>query len=302
MEFRIADTFTESLGRLSGDEQKAVKTTAFDLQINPTSPGMSFHRLAKSRDRGFWSLRVNQDVRIIVHRTAQSLLLCYVDHHDRAYAWAERRKLETHPTTGAAQLVEVRERVQEVLVPTYVSQQTAAAAPKPPLFANVPEAELLGYGVPPEWLADVRVATEDTLLSLAGHLPAEAPRRCWSWRPEARPGSRSPPRAAGGPLRASRCPAALPSGGGRGRAGPRAGVPLGALDRVSPPRAAGAGRAPLRRARAHRRLGRDGQDRGGAASRRPSGSRQSRGAGAAHDLLGGAGELAPDQAGAADRH
>ncbi len=38
----------------------------------------------------------------------------------------------------------------------------------------MPEAELLGYGVPPEWLADVRAATEDTLLSLADHLPAEA--------------------------------------------------------------------------------------------------------------------------------
>jgi hypothetical protein len=35
MEFRIADTFTESLARLTGEEQKAVKTTAFDLQLNP---------------------------------------------------------------------------------------------------------------------------------------------------------------------------------------------------------------------------------------------------------------------------
>ncbi|MBI2961072.1 MAG: hypothetical protein HYY28_12215 [Betaproteobacteria bacterium] len=32
MDFRIADTFTDSLARLTGDEQKAVKTTAFDLQ------------------------------------------------------------------------------------------------------------------------------------------------------------------------------------------------------------------------------------------------------------------------------
>ena len=42
MEFRIADTFTDSLARLTGDEQKAVKTTAFDLQLNPANPGMSF--------------------------------------------------------------------------------------------------------------------------------------------------------------------------------------------------------------------------------------------------------------------
>jgi superfamily I DNA/RNA helicase/mRNA-degrading endonuclease RelE of RelBE toxin-antitoxin system len=173
MDFRIADTFTESLTRLTGDEQKAVKTTAFDLQINPASPGMSFHKLAKARDKGFWSIRVNQDIRLIVHRTAQSLLLCYVDHHDRAYAWAERRKLEAHPTTGAAQLVEIRERVQEIVIPAYVPQ-AQAAAPKKPLFAHVPEVELLAYGVPPEWLADVRQATEDSMLSLADHLPAEA--------------------------------------------------------------------------------------------------------------------------------
>lgn len=32
MDFRIADTFTESLAKLTGDEQKLVKTTAFDLQ------------------------------------------------------------------------------------------------------------------------------------------------------------------------------------------------------------------------------------------------------------------------------
>src|SRR5882672_908341 len=134
---------------------------------------MSFHKLAKSKDKGFWSVRVSQDVRLIVHRTGQSLLLCYVDHHDRAYAWAERRKLETHPTTGAAQLVEIRERVQEVVVPAYVPQVQAAALKKP-LFAHLPEIELLAYGVPPEWLADVRQATEDTVLALADHLPAEA--------------------------------------------------------------------------------------------------------------------------------
>jgi hypothetical protein len=40
MEFRIADTFTDSLARLTGQEQRAVKMTAFDLQLNPANPGM----------------------------------------------------------------------------------------------------------------------------------------------------------------------------------------------------------------------------------------------------------------------
>ena len=131
MEFRIADTFTDSLARLTGDEQKAVKTTAFDLQLNPANPGMSFHKLDKAKDKNFWSVRASSDIRLIVHKSDASLLLCYVDHHDKAYDWAERRKLETHPKTGAAQLVEIRETVKEIVVPVYV-QTEIAAAPKPP--------------------------------------------------------------------------------------------------------------------------------------------------------------------------
>src|SRR6202167_3486814 len=120
MDFRIADTFTDSLARLTGDEQKAVKTTAFDLQVDPASPGMSFHKLDKAKDKNFWSVRVSRDIRLIVHKSESSLLLCYVDHHDKAYQWAERRKLETHPKTGAAQLVEIRETVREMVVQKYV--------------------------------------------------------------------------------------------------------------------------------------------------------------------------------------
>ena len=102
----------------------------------------------------------------------------YVDHHDNAYDWAARRKLETHPQTGAAQLVEIRETVQEIIVPVYV-QAKIVLAPKParelkPLFAGRADDELLGYGVPAEWLDDVKSATEDTLLALCDHLPAEA--------------------------------------------------------------------------------------------------------------------------------
>lgn len=183
MELRIADTFTASLSRLTRDEQKAAKTTAFDLQVDPESPGLSFHKLDRARDKRFWSVRVNDDVRLIVHRSEGSLLLCYVDHHDKAYAWAERRKLETHPRTGAAQLVEIRETVQDVVVARVgpaSAKQTELALPvevprkKPKLFLKVSDEALLEYGVPPEWLADVNDATEDTLLGLVEHLPAEA--------------------------------------------------------------------------------------------------------------------------------
>lgn len=181
MEFRIADTFTDSLARLTGDEQKLVKTTAFDLQLNPASPGMNFHKLDRAKDKNFWSVRVSSDIRLIVHRSESSLLLCYVDHHDKAYEWAERRKLETHPKTGAAQLIEIRETVKEVVVPAYVHSELPSTTNlakishvATSLFQTVDDDDLLSYGVPPEWLLDVKHATEDTLLALTDHLPAEA--------------------------------------------------------------------------------------------------------------------------------
>ncbi len=174
MEFRIADTFTSSLARLTGDEQKAIKTTAFDLQMNPANPGLSFHKLDKAKDKRFWSGRVNKDIRLIIHKTENSLLLCYVDHHDKAYEWAERRKLEIHPKTGAAQLVEVRETVQEILVPVYVNEQKPVNKEFRKLFIDFDDDTLLSYGVPEEWLNDVREANEDTLMTLVDYLPAEA--------------------------------------------------------------------------------------------------------------------------------
>ncbi len=173
MDFRIADTFTESLSRLTGEEQKAVKTTAFDLQIDPTGTGMSFHKLDKAKDKNFWSVRASDDLRIIVHKSENGILLCYTGHHDKAYDWAERRKLEKHPRTGAAQLVEIRETIKEFVVPVYI-QAELPLTPKPPLFTDKSDEELLSYGVPPEWLNDVRQTNEDTLLVLAERLPGEA--------------------------------------------------------------------------------------------------------------------------------
>lgn len=173
MEFRIADTFVDSLARLPAEEQKAVKMTAFDLQMNPANPGMQMHKLDRARDPSFRSVRVSRDLRIIVHQTQASVMLCYAGHHDDAYRWAERRRLEVHPKTGAAQFVEVRETIQEIAIPTYVVEERPIPA-KTPLFAERSEEELLRYGIPEEWLEDARTANEDSLLELADHLPAEA--------------------------------------------------------------------------------------------------------------------------------
>lgn len=180
MKFLIADTFTASLAKLTGQEQKQAKTAAFDLQLNPSQPGLQMHKLDGARDRNFWSARVNQDIRIIVHRTESSVMLAYVDHHDRAYAWAERRRIEEHPRTGAIQIVELQERTEEP-APLFTFDQgreekpaaeLPTATPRP-IFDGLTDDELLDIGTPADWLDTIRSWTEDDFFQRSEHLPAE---------------------------------------------------------------------------------------------------------------------------------
>lgn len=177
MNLLLADTFTAALARLPAHESKAVKTTVFDLQVDPSGKGMSFHRIEGSKDPNFWSVRVTRDLRLIVHKTGSSLLVAYVGHHDPAYAWAERRRIEAHPRTGAIQIVEVRERVEErAAAPSAeaVQPELPISVPPPPLFAALDEEALLRIGVPVDWIVDLRSAGEEEFFRMADHLPAEA--------------------------------------------------------------------------------------------------------------------------------
>ncbi len=69
--------------------------------------------------------------------------------------------------------MEIHETVRELVLPGFAD--TAVAA-KPSIlpFAHLSDRELLSYGVPPDWLQDVRQTSEDALLDIASHLPAEA--------------------------------------------------------------------------------------------------------------------------------
>lgn len=181
MKFCIADSFIKAMAKLTGQEQATVKITVFDMQQDPSSPSLQFHRINNSKDPNFWSVRSNLDIRVIVHKTADSFLVCYVDHHDDAYKWAERRRIETHPKTGAAQIVEVRERVEEFRIPVYhpkplVTAAAEAQPPKslPPLFSELSSEDLLDAGVPRDWISDIQHATEDGFFEISNHIPAES--------------------------------------------------------------------------------------------------------------------------------
>ncbi len=173
MTLLYASTFTKALGRLTASEQKLVKITAFDLAQDETGNSLQLHRVEASP--GFWTARVNQDIRIVLHKDGEHTLLAWVDHHDDAYRWAERRKIVPHERTGAMQIVEVVERTEERLVYT----ERVDDAPAEPIathrpFADLNDDDLLNVGVPRDWLEAVRGADEASVDGLFAALPDEA--------------------------------------------------------------------------------------------------------------------------------
>ncbi len=167
----LSETFLAALDRLGNDEQKQVSLTAFQLQRDASHPSLSLHRVEKARSDDIWSVRAGRDLRIIVQKRGGDIMIAYVAHHDDAYDWAQRRRIEAHPTTGALQIVEVRELV-ETVAPAATVVATPSSSPRP--FDRLDRDSLLSIGVPIDWVDDVLVATEDSFFDLVPHLPEEA--------------------------------------------------------------------------------------------------------------------------------
>lgn len=176
MTLLYASTFTDSLGKLSAPEQKRAKLTAFDLQMDPRGNGLQMHRIEKAP--GFWSVRVSGDIRIILYKDGDATLLAYVDHHDDAYRWAERKRMVPHERTGAMQFVEIPVVMGDVEALTLGQPTPAPVAPTPHQsrhpFSSLTDDQMLDVGVPRDWLQIVRDTPEDDLFELLDKLPAEA--------------------------------------------------------------------------------------------------------------------------------
>lgn len=169
MGFEIADTFIKSLEKLSNEEKKSTKIKAFNLQMNPANPGMKIHRIHGY----FWSMRVNDDIRIIIHKADDNIMVCYVDHHDQAYRWAKRCRIDKNLSTGVTQIIETRKKIIEKNIYQPIEGEENVfpnTLPGKKLFMNISNKVLQNYGVPDEYLDAIRNATEDEFLEIATDL------------------------------------------------------------------------------------------------------------------------------------
>jgi superfamily I DNA/RNA helicase/mRNA-degrading endonuclease RelE of RelBE toxin-antitoxin system len=157
-------TFTDSFTLLPQKIQKSTWDLVFKLKENPEANGINFERLKRTTDSNVYSARVNHDYRAIIFKpkTEDIYMLAYVDKHDDAYRWAERRRFEVNQYTGTFQMyIDNAEHEFE--------EQMEG------LFSNYTTEQLLALGIPSDVVSQVKsLITEEELLSLKDYLPEDA--------------------------------------------------------------------------------------------------------------------------------
>ena len=150
----ISSDFLTAFARLPRQVQGKVTEFVNKFRNNPMSPGINYEKLNSGIDKKIFSVRIDDTYRGIVVRQQEVgvYLLLWVDHHDKAYQWAARKKCEVNPKTGAIQVFDVETMVEKVSAPDKVA-----------LFALAKDDELLKLGVPEIQLDFVRsfISKED---------------------------------------------------------------------------------------------------------------------------------------------
>ncbi len=156
----IEEGFLDASRKLTADEQEQIKLTILELSVNPKGQGTNLHRLDKARDKNLWSCRVTRDIRIILHQQNGRMTLLYVDHHDKAYAWAENRVYKFEERAKTWKVIKMKE--ETVVIRTNVAAEPDTKKP----FAKFSDNILADCGVSPGDFEEVRLATEDGVFEL----------------------------------------------------------------------------------------------------------------------------------------
>lgn len=149
----FSDKYFNSLVKLTPNEQSQANKAVMLFQQDPQHGGLHYEKLTAYKDNKLRSIRANQDVRIILAAAEKEnlYLMLYVDHHEPAYDWAAKRKVEINPNTGSVQVFTVEERAQQPAV-TAATDASGGAG----LFDAVRDRLLLKLGVPEDSLPVVR--------------------------------------------------------------------------------------------------------------------------------------------------
>ncbi|MBL8899663.1 MAG: AAA family ATPase [Planctomycetes bacterium] len=166
-ELQFSRDFFPSTAKLSVEERGRVLSFIDKLQENLAHPSISLERITESRSDDLWSGRISRELRAILFRQGDQVMLLHAGHHDDAYAWAKQRRIERNPKTKELQIVQLENVVREVVREVAPAEHSA-----PPLFRAHADEYLLSLGVPATHLPILReIRTEDQALKFIEAMP-----------------------------------------------------------------------------------------------------------------------------------
>ena len=168
----IAADFFDAFSKLPRQTQAKTHNFINKFKQNPASPGINYELIHNTKDKNLRSLRVDGSYRAIVLKpeTGNTYLLLWVDNHNEAYQWAQRRVCKINPESGALQIIDVEE-VAEIEREIETNNRTSGKS----RFADFHNRHLLRLGVPEELLSAVqKVVTDDDVDRIIDKLPEEA--------------------------------------------------------------------------------------------------------------------------------
>ena len=166
----ISDGFLEAYTKLPKTAQNKTRTFTHKFRQNPTSAAINYESIHGVRDQRVRTARVDQSYRaVVLHPNKGDVYtLVWVDNHDEAMEWAQRRTFDTNPASGALLVTNTVD--SQVFVDALDEPSTAEAA----LFDPFDDQAMETLGIPDPVLPSIRkLQTKDQLADLVPHIAAD---------------------------------------------------------------------------------------------------------------------------------
>ncbi len=99
----ISADFLSAFSKIPKAQQGKVMRFVEEFKRNPQATGFNYEKIQGVKDSKLHSVRIDQAYRGIVVKPEHGnvYVLLWVDQHDAAYAWAEKRMCKINPETGS---------------------------------------------------------------------------------------------------------------------------------------------------------------------------------------------------------
>lgn len=171
----ISADFLDAFARIPRSQQRKVRDFVTRFQFDPTQASINYEPLNDVLDDRVRTARIDLAYRaVILHpRQGDVYVLVWVDHHDEAMAWAQRKRFEVNTVTGALQVLDTE------LLATPPELNGEEEAPQRELtdyalFETFSDEDLMRTGLPQALLPSVRALRAPADLDgLQAYLPEE---------------------------------------------------------------------------------------------------------------------------------